>query len=130
MQNEIQEVKQEEDKMAKPEQEIQNVDHIPWQPVAREGVSGAGAYEKILSVDPETGNCTRLVRVDAGVETAETLGHDFWEEIYVIEGKYIDKGKNITLAKGMYGCQPPGMKHGPFKFLERSLMLSIRYRSP
>ena len=59
--------------MAKPEMEIQNVDHIPWQPVAGGGVSGAGAFEKILSMDPETGNYTRLLRVEAGVETAETL---------------------------------------------------------
>ncbi len=116
--------------MAKPEMEIQNVDHIPWQPVTGGGVSGAGSYEKILSMDPETGNFTRLLRVEAGVETAETLSHDVWEEIYIIEGKYIDKGKNITLTTGMYGCRPPGMKHGPYKFLESSLMLEMKYRNP
>lgn len=116
--------------MAKPEMEIQNVDHIPWQPVTGGGVSGAGSYEKILSMDPETGNFTRLLRVEAGVETAETLSHDVWEEIYIIKGKYIDKGKNITLTTGMYGCRPPGMKHGPYKFLESSLMLEMKYRNP
>jgi len=116
--------------MAKPEMEIQNVDHIPWRPVAGGGVSGAGAYEKILSMDTETGNYTRLLRVEAGVETTEVLSHDVWEEIYIIEGKYTDKGKNITITSGMYGCRPPGMKHGPYIFHEKALMLEMRYRTP
>ncbi len=116
--------------MTKPGMETQNVGHVPWRPVAGGGVSGAGAFEKILSMDPETGNYTRLLRVDAGVETTETLSHNVWEEEYVIEGKYIDKGKNITITTSMYGCWSPGMKHGPYKFLQRSLILEMRYRNP
>ena len=114
--------------MAKPEMEIQNIDHISWEPVAGGGVSGAGSYQKILSIDPETGNYTRLLRVEPGVETSETLSHDVWEEVYVLEGTYYDKGKNITLKPGMYGCRPPGMKHGPYSFPEGALCLEMRYR--
>jgi len=68
--------------------------------------------------------------VEPGVETSETLSHDVWEEIYVLEGTYIDKGKNITLKPGMYGCRPPGMKHGPYSFPEGVLCLEMRYRAP
>jgi len=114
--------------MAKPAMEKQNVDHIPWQLVEGGGVSGAGTYEKILSVDPETGNCTRLLRVEAGVETQETLSHDVWEEVYVIEGRYTDRGKSLLITKGMYACMPPSMKHGPYTFHETSLILEMRYR--
>lgn len=116
--------------MAKPEMEIQSVDHIPWELVGGGGVSGVGTYQKILSMDPETGNYTRLLKVEPGVETTEVLSHDVWEEIYVLEGTYTDKGKNITLRPGMYGCRPPGMKHGPYSFPEGCLCLEMRYRMP
>lgn len=113
--------------MAKPEMEIQNTDHIPWKPVTGGRVTGPGIYEKILSKDSETGNYTRLLKVGPGTETSETLIHDVWEEIYVLEGTFIDKGKGITLKQGMYGCRPPGMKHGPYSYPEGALCLEIRY---
>ncbi len=115
--------------MAKPEMEIQSIDHIPWEPVTGEGVTGPGIYQKILRRDPETGNYTRLLKVGPGTETSETLIHDVCEEIYVLEGTYIDKGKGITLKPGMYGCRPAGMKHGPYSYPEGALCLEIRYRA-
>lgn len=117
------------DEMAKPEMEIQDIEHIPWRPVVGAGVSGRGIYEKILSKDPKTGNYTRLLKVEPGVETTELLSHDVWEEIWVVEGKMIDKGKNLVLTKGMYGCRPPGMKHGPYSYPEGVICLEWRYRS-
>jgi hypothetical protein len=117
------------DEMAKPEMEIQDIEHIPWQPVVGAGVSGSGIYERILSKDPKTGNYTRLLKVEPGVETAELLSHDVWEEIWVVEGKMIDKGKNLVLTKGMYGCRPPGMKHGPYSYPEGVVCLEWRYRA-
>jgi len=115
--------------MAKPEMEIQNIDHIPWKPVTGGGVTGPGIHEKILSKDPDTGNYTRLLKVEPGTETSEILAHDVWEEIYVLEGTFVDKGKKITLKPGMYGCRPPRMKHGPYSYPEGALCLEIRYRA-
>ena len=115
--------------MAKPEMEIQSVEHIPWQPVKKGGATGSGIYEKILSICAETGNCTRLFKVDPGVETTEVLTHDFWEEIWVLKGGMIDKGKNLVIAEGMYGCRPPGMKHGPYSFPLGVITFEIRYRT-
>ena len=115
--------------MAKPEMEIQNIDHIPWQPVTGAGVSGPGVYQKILSVDAETGNFTRLLKFEPGVETTETLSHDVWEEIWVIKGSLIDKKKNLVLTEGMYGCRPPGMEHGPYSAPTGCITFEIRYRA-
>ena len=71
--------------MPKAKMEIQSIEHIPWKLVEEGGITGKGIYERILSMDPETGNYTRLLKVEAGVETTETIAHDFWEEIWVLK---------------------------------------------
>ena len=116
--------------MPKPELEFFRPDHIPWQPVAGSataGVGGAGVKEKILSRDEKSGDVTRLVRFDAGVETVETITHDFWEEVWILEGELIDLGKGQTFTAGMYACRPPGMDHGPYRVDHGCTTLEIRY---
>jgi quercetin dioxygenase-like cupin family protein len=112
--------------MPKSEREFTSVEAFPWKPV--EGYP-AGVYERILSVDEATGFVTRLVRFDPGVETAGTLTHDFWEEVYILEGRFV-QGEQVFTA-GMYACRPPGMKHGPYKTPIGCLTFEVRYfRSP
>ncbi|MDQ7864644.1 hypothetical protein RCO48_36750 [Peribacillus frigoritolerans] len=41
--------------------------------------------------------------------------HDFWEELYIIEGSLIDLRLNEEFTAGMVACRPPGMEHGPWK---------------
>ncbi len=116
--------------MPKPELEFFRPDHIPWQPVAGSataGVGGAGVKEKILSRDEKSGDVTRLVRFDAGVETTETITHDFWEEVWILEGELIDLGKKQTFTAGMYACRPPGMVHGPYRIPKGCTTLEFRY---
>jgi hypothetical protein len=83
--------------------------------------------EKVLSQDPETGDVTRLLRFEAGVETSGTITHDFWEEVWIVEGTLVDVGKNQTFSAGMYACRPPGMVHGPYRVPERCVTFEIRY---
>ena len=40
---------------------------------------GPGVAQKILSRDADRGRVTRLVRFEAGVESGDTIAHDFWE---------------------------------------------------
>ena len=104
--------------MPKPEHEFFSPDHLPWRPVtgsATGGAGGPGVSEKILAHDPDTGDVTRLLQFAAGVETAETITHDFWEEVWIVEGTLIDLGKQQTFTAGMYACRPPGMVHGPYR---------------
>ena len=116
--------------MPKPELEFCKPDRLPWEPVASSrtgGAGGAGVAQKILSEDAESGDVTRLLRFDAGVETTETIAHDFWEEVWILEGELIDLGKRQTFTAGMYACRPPGMLHGPYRVPRGCVTLEIRY---
>ncbi len=111
--------------MAKPEIEFIDPDtNFPWQPVAGDTL---GIKEKILSADPETGSYTRLLKFPPGIRTKETLCHDFWEEVLILEGELIDLGKKQTYGAGFYACRPPGMKHGPYEIPRGCVTFEIRY---
>jgi len=116
--------------MPKPELEFFAPDHLPWQPVAGSatgGAGGPGVEEKILARDPASGDVTRLLRLAAGVETRETITHDFWEEVWILEGELVDLGKKQTFTAGMYACRPPGMVHGPYRVPRGCTTLELRY---
>jgi hypothetical protein len=115
--------------MPKAEREFFKPDSLPWEPVvgsATAGAGGVGVMQKILSRN-EDGDVTRLTRFDAGVETAETIAHEFWEEVWILEGEMIDLGKNETYGAGMYACRPPGMPHGPYRVPHGCMTFEIRY---
>ena len=116
--------------MPKPEFEFFRPDSLPWEPVAASpagGAGGSGVQQKILSRDPETGDVTRLLKFAAGVKTTETITHDFWEEVWILEGELVDLGKGQTFSAGMYACRPPGMVHGPYRVPRGCMTLEIRY---
>ena len=118
--------------MPKPEIEFADVGPLPWTPVvgsASAGAGGAGIEEKVLSRDSTTGDMTRLLRFAPGVRTAETIAHDFWEEVYILEGSVVDLGLNRAFTAGMYACRPPGMKHGPYASPAGALLFETRYRA-
>jgi hypothetical protein len=117
--------------MPKPELEFHRPDHVPWTPVAGSpsaGAGGPGIEEKILSRDASTGDVTRLLRFAPGVRTAETIAHDFWEEVLIVEGSLEDLGLRRTFSAGMYACRPPGMRHGPYASPGGALLFETRYR--
>jgi len=116
--------------MPKPELEFFAPDHTPWEPVAGSttgGAGGPGVEQKILALDPETGDVTRLLRFAAGVETRDTIAHDFWEEVWILDGELVDLGKRETFTAGMYACRPPGMLHGPYRVPRGCTTLELRY---
>jgi len=115
----------------KPELEFFRPDDLPWRPVAGSpdtGAGGPGIEEKILSRDPLSGDVTRLLRMAPGTETPDTIAHDFWEEVWILEGSVIDLGKGRTFSAGMYACRPPGMRHGPYRSPHGVLLFEARYR--
>jgi hypothetical protein len=110
--------------MSKPKLEF----HIPFGPwVAIEGPVD-GVWVKMLAEDPNTGDYTRLLRFDSGVDTTEqgVRTHDYWEEVYILEGDLTDLRLNQTFGAGMYACRPPGMPHAPWRTDRGALMLEIR----
>ncbi len=113
--------------MPKWEREFFDVNEIDWRPVeGGSGVQGSGIWEKILSQDEKTGDYTRILRFDPGIETGEVLEHDFWEEVLIIEGSLVDKTLHREFTKVMYACRPPGMKHGPYRTPNGCMTFEVR----
>ncbi len=112
--------------MSKPELEFFPASNIEWIPVAG---NVPGLYERILARDSKGGVATRMLRFNPGTDTSANgiVVHDFWEEVYILEGAIYDipLGKNFTA--GMYACRPPGMKHGPWKTEEGCTTFEVRY---
>lgn len=112
--------------MPKPELEFFSPDHLPWQ---RADANVEGLYEKILSRDPETGDYTRLLRFEPGTDTTPNgvLTHEFWEEVWIVEGSLTDLRLNQTFTAGMYACRPPGMQHGPWVSPNGCVTFEVRH---
>jgi hypothetical protein len=98
--------------------------NIEWSPV--EGYPD-GIHEKVLYRDEEDGSHSRLIRVEAGIETEEPFEHDFFEEVFVLEGWMIDHRLDKEYGTGYYAMHPPGMIHGPFSFPVGLLAFEARY---
>jgi hypothetical protein len=96
----------------------------------------AGIEQKILAgaLDEtnRTGGRTRLLRFAPGVFTTAPFVHDYWEEVYLIEGD-LTVGNDAEgrggegFPPGTYACRPPGAVHGPFKSTRGCLLLEIHY---
>jgi ChrR Cupin-like domain len=111
--------------MSKPTLEF----HMPEAAWLPGDVQVPGIWTQALSLDGETGNYTGLIRYEAGVDTTP-IGervHDYWEEVYLLEGDITDLRLNETFTSGMYACRPPGMPHGPWRTEQGVLMLEFRY---
>src|SRR5260370_33880551 len=115
--------------MPKAELEFFKPDKWPWEPVAASaagGAGGAGVKQKILSRNEE-GDVTRLRQFDTGVETSETIVHDFWEEVWILEGELTDLGKKQTFTAGMYARPPTRRVPGPDPVPQRGLAPPARH---
>ena len=114
--------------MAKPEHEFFDVSRVDWTPCAGD-VSGLD--ERVLAADEGAGVATRLLRFQPGTDTTPNgvQVHDFWEEVYIVEGSFTDLTLDETFVAGMYACRPPGMAHGPWVSEEGCTTFEARYRS-
>ena len=74
-----------------------------------------------------SGDLTRLLRILPGTETSDPIVHNFWEEVWILEGSLIDLGQGQTFSAGMYACRPPGMRHGPYRSPAGALLFETRY---
>ncbi len=82
-----------------------------------------------LDEDRKTGARTRIVRFAPGFATTRTLVHDYWEEIYLLEGDlfFQDTGGETSVHAPVYSCRPPGTPHGPYGSRTGCLMLEWQY---
>jgi len=98
-----------------------------------------GISQKIISgaLDEENkrGTRTRLLKFEPGVYTTAPFVHDYWEEVFQLEGDMIvgnDENGNggISFPPKTYACRPPGAYHGPFKSENGCILLEIHYYDP
>ena len=67
-----------------------------------------------------------------GVFTTAPFVHEYWEEVYLVEGDLtvgndaLGRGGE-SFAPGTYACRPPGAVHGPFRSNGGCLLLEIHY---
>lgn len=95
-----------------------------------------GVEQKMLSGSlDETakhGVRTRLIRFQPGTVAPDEFLHDYWEEVYLIDGTLImgcdasGNGGSAHQAPG-YACRPPGTPHGPFASPKGCLFFEIQY---
>ena len=96
----------------------------------------AGIEQKILAggLDEagKSGSRTRLLRFAPGVYTTAPFVHEYWEEVFLVEGD-LTVGNDVAgnggepFSPGTYACRPPGAVHGPFKSNRGCLLLEIHY---
>lgn len=100
---------------------------------------GGGVDEHILSgsLDPvnRRGSRTRLLRFQPGVFTTKPFVHDYWEEVFLLQGDLTvgnDQEGNggESFLPPTYACRPPGAVHGPFKSNKGCLLLEVHYYDP
>jgi hypothetical protein len=96
----------------------------------------AGIEQKILAGGLDeagaAGTRTRLLRFAPGVYTTAPFVHDYWEEVYLVDGDLTvgndaEGNGGESFAPGTYACRPPGAAHGPFKSASGCLLLEIHY---
>lgn len=95
-----------------------------WTPV--KGLEGM-AEELTLSVDPDSGEYTRLTRFMPGADTKPFGGksHDYPEEVFIVSGRLYDAAFGQWLEAGHYASRPPGEVHGPFRTETGCVVLEI-----
>ncbi|MEN1967945.1 cupin [Lentibacillus sp. N15] len=113
--------------MSRPEVEFTHYSNMKAEQIPN---STPGRTQRIISHDPETGDMVRVSEFAPGVDSTNegVQSHDFWEEVYIIEGSVIDLTLNEEFSEGMVASRPPGMKHGPWKSPNGCKMFEVVYR--
>ncbi|MBB1653267.1 cupin domain-containing protein [Delftia sp. UME58] len=99
----------------------------------------SGIQQKILAgtldVKNRQGGHTRLLRFRPGTYTTVPFEHDYWEEVYVIEGDlWVGNDAHgqggVRFGPATYCCRPPHVPHGPFRTEQGCLLLEQHYYDP
>lgn len=97
------------------------------------------ACEKILSGSLDEvnrqGSRTRLLRFEPGFRTTKPFVHEYWEEVFLLEGDMTvgadENGNGGARFEGYtYAVRPAGVLHGPFASEGGALLLEIHYFDP
>jgi len=94
----------------------------------------AGIQQQILAgyLDEtnKRGYRTRHLRFAPGTYTSAPFVHDYWEEVYLLEGDLTVGSDELgeggeSFLPPTYACRPPGTFHGPFKSVNGCMLLEV-----
>lgn len=107
------------------------VEFVDYEKFSRKKIEGnvSGLYERVISESTSGSELVRILEFSPGTDTTPNgvQSHDYWEELYIIEGSVIDLSLNKKFSKGMVASRPPGMKHGPWKSPNGCIMFEAHY---
>lgn len=91
--------------------------------------STSGRTQRIISKDLDTEDFVRVSEFAPGTDSSQegVQSHDYWEEVYIIEGSVIDLTLGKEFSASMVASRPPGMKHGPWKSPDGCKMFEVAY---
>ena len=114
--------------MAKPEREFFPVAGVGWTPVAGAEV---GMTERILAKDPNANVATRILSFPPGCDTSPNgvQVHDFWEEVYILEGSIHDLELTRPSAPASTPAGRPGCGTVRGVASKAALTFEVRYYS-
>jgi hypothetical protein len=78
-----------------------------------------------LNEDGKTGSRTRLLRFKPGSFTTVPFEHEYWEEVFLVNGELTVAGE--TFPPMTYACRPPHTPHGPFASTKGCLLLETHF---
>lgn len=81
-----------------------------------------------LDEQARTGTRSRLLRFQPGAFTTEPFEHEYWEEVFLVEGD-LEVGGEV-FEPITYAVRPPHTPHGPFKSKNGCLLFEIHYFDP
>lgn len=88
-----------------------------------------GLSEQILARNTDNDSVTRILTFQPGTDTSPNgvLTHDFWEEVFIFEGSFVDLRLGTEFKAGDWATRPPGMPHGPWRSENGARMFEVRY---
>lgn len=112
--------------MSKPLVEFTPVDDVAFTQVTN---APEGVLEYVIARDADSGAVTRLLRFFPGVDTSSQgpACHDYWEELFILEGSLTDLTLERTFTQGSVATRPPGTEHGPWITTEGVLFFEVQY---
>lgn len=107
--------------MAEKKTRIIAVDELEWQDASARTGLPEGVRLKLFAEDEGEGITDALVHFPPGyVEPRHT--HTSWHSCFLVEGRWIVEGKELTPGSYMFGPAGPDQPHGPFQSPEGSLV--------
>lgn len=105
--------------------------HFSQFPIAPIDGKVKGLSERMISGEPDSDDLVRVLEFAPGTDTTPNgiQAHDYWEEIFIVEGSIYDITLKQEFTAGMIATRRPKMEHGPWKTEKGCIMYEVRHKN-